>query len=217
MKNKFSILYKILFSLLLASGMLIRLGLSSNQFYTHVFFSFTNLSNLLVLVVTIYSSYSLLCKSKESQWLSQLRISSVLAILITGIIYHFILVPEKIIENPAYTIFTYSNIICHYVAPIGMTLDWLLFDEKGKIKKTDPLKWLSIPLGYFLFALFYGSLGNTLPGKSSSYPYFFLDLDKLGVLGVAGWSSLLLLGILIIFYIIYFVDQALANYQHSKK
>ena len=83
--------------------------------------------------------------------------------------------------------FQLSNILLHYVTPVFVLFDWLLFDKKLQYRRFEPLLWLIIPFIYLLFVLIRAEVGGEIASIGSRYPYFFVDIDKLGLGGVALW------------------------------
>jgi hypothetical protein len=64
-----------------------------------------------------------------------------------------------------------------------MLADYLLFTERGKLKKLDPLLCALIPYTYLLEAMTIGltrSVRYDSLGNPSYYPYMFLDIDRFG-------------------------------------
>ncbi len=102
-----------------------------------------------------------------------------MAIMITAVVYHFMLAP--LAEPHAY--WNIRNFLVHYIAPIGFILDTLIIDKKNSYRWFDPLTWTSFPLGYFAFAIFNGMvLQLPIPGaKDSPYAYFFINVNKFGL------------------------------------
>ena len=92
-----------------------------------------------------------------------------LSIILVGVVYWALLQnlhhPEGI-EHVA-------NILMHRVSPVAMTLWWLLFAPRNRLKWTAPLPWAIYPVVYFLYVLARGQLDNR-------YPYPFIDVGKLG-------------------------------------
>jgi len=211
-KTIFSVTYRFVLTIVILPAILDRAGIFSGNLQLHTLYSFTTISNgyiMLVTLITVFITFS----SAESIGLkiSRLRTIGVMMILMTGLIYHFILLPQKIAENLNYQVFTYGNIVAHYIAPIGMFMDWLLFDRKGRINKWEPLIYTSVPVVYFIIASIYGYYGSTIPNKETSYVYFFMDWGKLGIAGVMKWVLLILICILCLAYLIYFIDYSLAK------
>ena len=202
MNRRLSVVYKFVLSALMILGIIHRAGIFSAALQLHTLYSFTTISNACVVAVTLFAilkyGFSL---GDPSARFAQVYYLCLMMILITGLVYHFILLPQKLAENPSYQVFALGNIIAHYIAPVGMLLDWLLFHPKGQLSKKEPLVLVSIPLLYFMLASLYGYLGSTIPGKKTSYVYFFMDIDQLGLGGVIAWVSAILFFVLIITYL----------------
>ncbi|ALS03045.1 hypothetical protein ATZ33_17160 [Enterococcus silesiacus] len=223
MKQKIITISRFILALLITLGLLERLGIFNGEIDLTMFVYYTNLSNVLVLIVSGYTAYKMLqaiIKNENfsmSSRLEKLRIATTVIIVITGLVYHFVLYPQYRSEDPYYNWFTFYNIISHYVAPIAMFVDWLFFDQKIKLNVSDPIKWLSIPIIYIGYALIYGLVGPIIPKIGTSYVYFFFDIDKKGITGVFSWVVILLIFFLVLNYLIYFLNNSLAKRQQSSK
>ena len=73
-----------------------------------------------------------------------------MSIMITCVIYHFLLAPI------ATNFYTLENFLCHYIVPLWFLADTLFFDKQGQYKIWDPIVWTILPLLYMIFALFNG-------------------------------------------------------------
>ncbi len=138
-----------------------------------------------------------------------------LGVTITMLVYHLLLVPRVFAMASDYRPFSPRDLLIHYVTPLGVILDWLLFVPKGRYRWWDPLAWLALPLGYLAFALVRAELGGPLPG-GGRYPYFFIDLDALGwgrlLVNVAAFSfAFAMLG-----YLGYGLDSLLSRLARSR-
>lgn len=212
MKGKVSFPFRLIFAALIFFGILDRAGIFGQSMQLHTLYSFTTISNACVMVVVLTAAfrYKLSFENPGSRF-ARLQYFCLVLILITGAVYHFVLLPQKVAENPAYQVFTFGNIVAHYIAPIGMLADWLLFGKKGLLRKRDPLLCPAAPLLYFVGASLYGYFGPTIPGKDTSYLYFFMDFGKLGVPGVMAWVTAVLAFVLLLAYSIYALDGILAR------
>lgn len=215
MKAKLSLTYKLLFLTFIFLAILDRAGVFTQNLKLHTLYSFTTISNVCVMLVVLFSTFNY--GKNTGVRFARLNYLCLVIILITGVIYHFILLPQKVAENSAYQVFTFGNIIAHYIAPVGTLADWLLFSKKGLLSKREPLICLAIPTLYFIIASLYGYYGSTIPGKETSYVYFFMDIEKLGVLGVIAWISVILAFVLLLDYSIYALDCVLGRRNNSKK
>lgn len=64
----------------------------------------------------------------------------VIAIVVTDLIYYFMLRPMVFsMAGGEAKVFTLSMILVHYIASVLCVLDWLLFDKKGNFKLFDPI------------------------------------------------------------------------------
>ncbi len=211
-KRYFSVSYKVILVTLIFTAILHRAGLFSIELQRDTLFSFTTISNSYILLVVLITLFMSKNSSKAYDiTISLLQPIGIVVILVVGLVYHFILLPQKIVENPNYNVFTYGNIVAHYVVPIATFLSWLFFEEKGKISKCFPFACMVMPLLYFVLASIYGYYGSNILNKESSYVYFFMDFGNLGFIGVMQWVFLILLIILIIAYFIYFLDFSIAK------
>ncbi len=165
---------------------------------------YTVLSNLLVTVFTAYLLY-VMSRSGEnwqSQRLLRLKGGVTMSIMITCVIYHFMLAP---IATDFYRV---ENFLCHYIVPLWFLADTLLFDKQGQYKIWDPVLWTILPLVYMIFALFNG-LVLKLPvpnSKVSPFPYFFLDVAK-GWDVVIKWCLIIFVAYMVAGFIFYLIKQ----------
>ncbi len=100
-----------------------------------------------------------------------------------------------------------GNLTYHVAVPILFIVDWALFDEHKSVKILDPLKAWIIPLAYVVYILIYGAVFKAATGNEFSYPYFFLNVNKLGYGGVCVWVVILLLIFAVLSYIMFIYDK----------
>lgn len=165
---------------------------------------YTVLSNLLVTVFTAYLLYVMRRSGEnwQSQRLLRLKGGVTMSIMITCVIYHFMLAP---IATDFYRL---ENFLCHYIVPLWFLADTLLFDKQSQYKIWDPVLWTILPLVYMLFALFNG-LVLKLPvpnSKVSPFPYFFLDVAK-GWDVVIKWCLIIFVAYMVAGFIFYLIKQ----------
>ncbi|MDO4182199.1 MAG: Pr6Pr family membrane protein [Coriobacteriia bacterium] len=201
-----------------------------------VFFHyFTNLSGLLLVFYLVADLIAVAACGKQGEaasvtlarpLLPGLKHAITLSIMVTGLVGHFMLF-DKLFEGG----FLHGElVVLHYMIPIMFLLDWLLFDEKGTMTWKGPIGWLGIPLLYFagviavvqLTGLGLGmdwaaasAAGTAVVGQVSRYPYFFIDLDALGIGGVALYVVVLLAVFAALGYVLVLIDRLMAK--HAKK
>jgi hypothetical protein len=84
--------------------------------------------------------------------------------MVTGLVYHTLL--SRLVHFHGALL--YSIIALHYCTPIGMFLNWLLFEEKSRYQWIHSIYWLFYPFIYLIFSLIRGVLDGF-------YPYWFIN------------------------------------------
>ena len=116
-----------------------------------------------------------------------------------------------------YLNFQINSVLFHIILPIMFVLDWLLFYEKGKVKTIYPICSTLFPLLYVIFIFIRAwilEFDSTVP---YIYPYFFLDLDKLGVMGVIKWVIFLSIGFVIGGFLLYGIDKVIFKIKNKNQ
>lgn len=164
-------------------------GLGSPDFAPQQFVFFTLQSNLLVFAV-----YAALVVRSIIRWLSTgaLRLGPdfhplvmgavMLAIVITGAVYNFVLVPAGYgvdYAQPVDGSLALGNVLVHMLTPVLVLVDWLAFGDQQALRWWSPLTWTALPLAYLVFAAIRAEVGPPIQGVGR-YPYPFLNVDALG-------------------------------------
>lgn len=185
-RARVALVYRCAFVLVSALGLAANLGLLHGQFLPSQLNYYTVLSNLLCLVYFAVD----LPLSWRNAWgapdpertttLPRVKGAVVMAITVTFLVFNVALAPTYIVD-PDYDFYTLSNLVLHYVAPVAVVLDWLVFDRKGVLRWADPLIWLAIPAAFLLYTMLHAPfIGPIFEPEHSRYPYPFLDVDALG-------------------------------------
>jgi len=151
---------------------------------------FTIWSNILVAITTtmIYRNMN-----RSSQRLKVLRLSSLMMISVTMLVYILILAPDA---NPQ-SWNVYTDLLLHYITPPVTILVWLFFGPRKWISWKIIFSSLLIPITYILYTFARGAVF----GK---YPYGFINVVELGYVGaIVGTGVVLVLGLFI--FLIYFI------------
>ena len=124
-----------------------------------------------------------------------------MAIMITFVIYHFMLAPLATPEK----FYRLENFLCHYIVPLMFFFDTLVIDKAKQYRKLDPFLWTLIPLAYMLFALLNGLILKwPIPGaKDSPFAYFFINVNKYGWAFVGKWVVIIFIAYLLAGYVLY--------------
>ena len=151
---------------------------------------FTIWSNILVAITTtmIYRNMN-----RSSQRLKVMRLSSLMMITVTMLVYILILAPDA---NPQ-SWNVYTNLLLHYITPPVTILVWLFFGPRKWISWKIIFSALLIPITYIVYTFARGAVF----GK---YPYGFVNVVELGYVGaLIGTGVVLVLGLFI--FLIYFI------------
>lgn len=198
-KLKYHQVFKLL--IILSSALGLSLTIIDGSGSLRPFAYFTNLSNLLVLV--IYTYYLIQYKSYHEPFISILY-QGVLAIVLTGIVYHLMLRPYIDLDTLGSRPLT--DLMVHTITPLLVVIERLIFSVKGVLQKSHPLYWLTFPLIYFIFTRIYARLGGLYQVGTeyeSKYPYFFLNFQSSGYL----YFILVILMVIFLGYTIYFLNR----------
>ncbi len=102
-----------------------------------------------------------------------LRGAVVLYVVVAGVLWNLFLTEMSMGYTP-------QNIMLHIVSPILVGLDWLLIGRsQGRVSWWHPLAWLGYPMLYLVATLAYLNTGQ------AHSLYYFLDVDRIGVTGLA--------------------------------
>jgi hypothetical protein len=150
---------------------------------------FTVLTNLLVAAVMTWVAIG---RRASPEVLGGVTLS----IILVGVVYYGLLQGLHHLQGPTQI----ANLLLHRASPIGMTLWWLLFAPRARLKWKAPMQWVAYPLAYFIYVLGRGQLDGR-------YPYPFIDVGHLGWLQVALNAGGIALGFILAGYLLIWIDQ----------
>lgn len=177
------------------------------DFYVH----FTNISNYLCFGIVLAELVQTAKKNTDSYVTTApfLKFIGVLAILLTFLVFNFLLASRP--DRDPQANWRISSISFHVVLPIMYVFDWLLFYEHKKVRWFEPLASVIFPVLYVAFVFVRAAIVNFNPEVPYLYPYFFLNLDNLGVAGVLKWVAILFAGFIALGYIFYGIDKSIKS------
>ena len=166
---------------------------------------YTTLSNLLVLGFFAYWLWRLAKDGSDQLFSNRLwraKGAVTMAILLTFFVYLILLMPRATMEQ----IMRVENFALHMIAPILVLVDWFIFDRKGAYRLLEPIYWTVLPLVYMVYALVRGSVLRlpVTPHKPNEfYPYFFMNIDKIGWHGFGVYFIVILVVYMLLGYGLY--------------
>lgn len=102
------------------------------------------------------------------------------------LVYIFLLVGLPGVPNDLLT-GGMENVVLHYLTPYYLLFDALVLSQPKGFHRLDALRYLILPAAYLPFVMLYGQ-------SAGAYPYFFLDVNELGV-----WVAAYVVAILMMF------------------
>jgi hypothetical protein len=142
---------------------------------------FTVLANILVAWV---SSTIALGRDRDTAGWRTLRLTSLVAITVTGLVHWFMLRPLLDLHGGDYL----ADKLLHVAVPLAAVIGWVAFGPRGRVQGRDVLASLTFPIAWLLYTLVRGAI-------TGFYPYPFLDADAEGYAAV----SVACLGIALLF------------------
>ncbi|MDR0396784.1 MAG: Pr6Pr family membrane protein [Oscillospiraceae bacterium] len=209
-----SLIYKAIVVAVSLTGLLTLFGFPG-MFMLGAMKYFTTLSNVLCLLffaaafIHTFIQLFTLGAHGTSTLLPRLKGSITIAITVTLLIYQLLLS-----ETPFSMNGRSGDFIVHFLTPVLVILDWLLFDEKGRCTFLDPLVWTIIPLLYVAFALLAAPLGLTYY-SGGRYPYFFMDIDAIGGRSVFAYIAAITVSFLVLSYLVVLLDRLLSRHRRE--
>ncbi|MCM1404130.1 MAG: Pr6Pr family membrane protein [Prevotella sp.] len=206
-KNRLAqVIFQVVYCTLGMFGILGSLGYFNAAFNGDFYLYYTNLSNYICLGFMIAALIVTVRQANRHEdgavkIAPTFNFLCVIMILVTCLVYNILLAKEKTV---AQYFLSSSNLLLHVILPIMFIVHWAVFCEHGLLRWFHPLLCTVMPLIYVAFILL-----RSLPLHNSGtllYPYFFLNVDKLGWGGVFGWIVALLVAFIAIGYVFYALD-----------
>jgi hypothetical protein len=156
------------------------------------FFSFfTVQSNLLAAGLLIaVGIYGLI--GGAGKQIPYIRGALTLFMTMTGIIYILLLSGNEVSLQ---TTIPVVNVVLHYIMPVVVLLDWLIFPPKKRLDFKVALLWLAYPMFYLVYSLVRGAIVDW-------YPYPFIDPVVSGWVNVIGISLTLAVSTVILIWLL---------------
>lgn len=132
----------------------------------NLFCFFTIQSNVIVGVTTLLLA---LRPDRGSTAFWTFRLDGVLAIAVTGIVFHIALADLHELRGAA----AFADFMLHTASPVLCVVGWLVFGPHGRIGRRTVVLSLIFPVAWLVFTLVRGPFVDF-------YPYPFLDVRLLG-------------------------------------
>lgn len=173
---------------------------------------FTTIINIFSALFYALFIIELVLRKTPRPWLRFLKQSLMVYLVTTMLVYSFILIPYIIEEQINYQIFSSKDLLIHYVVPISVLVDYVWFEEKGKIKSFYAFANVWNIIFYVMYLSLYISLGGRFHSGNnlSIYPYFFLNIEQIGLIPVVLICLSILIVVVFVGWVIYMIDQLIS-------
>lgn len=133
----------------------------------NLLFFFTILSNILTMLTNGALFFN---PVRPSTFFRVVRLSGLIGIAVTGIVYHGVLAENNRLEGWSLV----ADIILHSLVPVAAVLGWLVFGPRGQITPRIVKFSILFPAIYCVVTLIRG------PIVGDWYPYPFIDAARFG-------------------------------------
>jgi hypothetical protein len=180
-------LTRILIGLVVLTAICVQLtdSLQQGKDVLNFFSFFTIQSNVLAAFILLIVGFGTLVKKKGSPQFAFLRGAATLYMIMTGIIFALLL---SGLQQALQTTIPWVNTVLHYIMPVVMLLDWLLYPPAQRVRFKKALWWLVYPLAYLIYSWIRGAFTHW-------YPYPFLNPEANGWPAVIGLCGIIGIGI----------------------
>ena len=210
-----SLVWKAVIVFFAAYGLLDGSGILAGHYLTSFPYMFTNISNIFALVYFFCAVVWLIVNYRDETKVTfapMFKYMALMPLLVTMLIAHFLLF-DTLFQNGS---IVWHLVWLHYVVPIMSLLDWLLFDEKGKMRAWNPFVWMAVPIAYLAFMFIYvgvfgGYMGGGTTADITRYPYTFFDPEINGVGGVVAICVAMIGAFLVLGFVIFGIDKLLGR------
>ena len=186
MKNKLSLIFKILIVIMSGIGLYLNFKLLTVRDSIIYFTIQSNLLCFLYFLGLVVITITKKLKRNELYYISKGMVT--MATTITMFVYWLVLSSGEGME--AYIGHNLENYFVHLFTPLLVIFDYIIFGEKGHLKKNYPFIWSFILIAYLIFEVVYVALGGRFWG-GTKYPYPCMNIEELGLFR-AGINALLI-------------------------
>lgn len=180
------------------------------DFYVH----FTNISNYFCIAIMAIALVQTIKKKTDDYTTTAplFKFIGLLGILLTFLVFNIMLAGAEGRDPQAN--WRIGSLLAHVVLPIMYIADWFLFYERKKVKWYYPVASIGFPLAYVIFLLiqaivlkFDSSILIPTTTTPLIYPYFFVNLDTQGPIGVLLWILILLIAFVAVGFLFFGLDR----------
>lgn len=179
MRKKLDLLFKIIIVIVSGIGLFLNFKLLTVRDSIIYFTIQSNLLCFIFYLITVILMFNKKIKKNDMYYI--LKGMATMAITITFFVYWLVLSSGAGME--AYIGHDLENYLVHLFTPLLVIFDYIVFGEKGNLKKNYPFIWSFVLIAYTLFDIIYVMFGGTFAG-GVKYPYPYMNVEELGLFRV---------------------------------
>lgn len=196
--SKVEFLFKLLIVIISGIGLYLNFRIAPVRY---MILYFTIISNLAVFIFyTTILVLHLLKKLKQNNIYHIIKGMITIDITLTLVIYNAFLNNVEFYQNHIVACF-----FVHLITPALVMLDYVIFTKKGNLKTEYPAYWSLSLVAYAIFCYIYEGLGGKFL-DGSTCPYYYMDVNKYGIVGVTLFSITIFMSFLAYGYLILYLD-----------
>lgn len=162
--------YRLVFAALGLGAVVAQFGvtLEKHQSIVNFFSYFTNLGNLIAIVVLVVGAIRLLRRTPSTRGWEIVRFCDTVNMAFVGLVFNILLTTTELGD-----LIPWVNVIVHMLMPIVVVLDWIILPPVVRFRFVVALVGLVFPVVYSVYSLVRGAV-------TSFYPYPFYNPDAVG-------------------------------------
>jgi len=158
------IILEIIYCVLSIMAFLLSIVFFDKEIFNDFYIYFTNISNYICFII-MYIELFLTIRNKKIKGLNIFRFISTVMIIITFLIFNFVLARVM----PISQVLSIESILMHLILPIIYVIHYFLFSDKKCVKKNYIFISVLMPIIYIIFIYIRAFFFKPI----ISYPYFF--------------------------------------------
>ncbi len=206
--SKVEFLFKLLIVIISGIGLYLNFRIAPVRY---MILYFTIISNLAVFIFYLVTLILYLTKKlKRGDLYHMIKGMITIDITLTLVVYNLFLRNVEFYQD--------HLIACtfvHLITPTLVMLDYVIFSEKGNLKTRYPVYWSLSIVAYGIFCYVYEGLGGKFL-DGSTCPYYYMDVNKYGFIGVTIFSITIFMSFLAYGYLILYLDTVSSKCKNIK-
>ncbi|BDZ51881.1 hypothetical protein GCM10025867_41220 [Frondihabitans sucicola] len=191
--------YRLVFAAFGLVAVISQFGVTLSKHYSIVnFFSyFTNLGNLIAIVVLVIGAVRLLRGTPSTRGWEIVRFCNTVDMVFVGLVFNILLAGTDVGD-----VIPWVNVVVHMLMPVVVLVDWIILPPSVRFRFVTALVGLVFPIAYSVYSLVRGAI-------TAFYPYPFYNPKAVGgAFGVTLYLVALIIGLAVLSFLVLLVARA---------